>query len=117
MESCSASQYWARLFESHGFAVKLIVAQHVKAFLRNKRVKNDERDAEAIYTCGIQPDTKFVRIKTEEEQTVALLHTLRKAAVSERVEISNRIRGILSEFGIITAKGKGNFNNDIQELF
>ena len=60
---------------------------------------------------------KFVRIKTEEEQTIALLHTLRKAAVSERVEISNRIRGILAEFGIITAKGKGNFNNDIQELF
>lgn len=117
MESCSASQYWARLFESHGFTVKLIAAQHVKAFLRNKRVKNDERDAEAIYTCGIQPDTKFVRIKTEEEQTVALLHTLRKAAVSERVEISNRIRGILSEFGIITAKGRGNFNSDIQELF
>lgn len=58
-----------------------------------------------------------MRIKTEEEQTVALLHTLRKAAVSERVEISNRIRGILAEFGIITAKGKGNFNNDVQELF
>ena len=43
-----------------------MAAQHVKAFLRNKRIKNDERDAEAIYTCGIQPDTKFVRIKTEE---------------------------------------------------
>lgn len=47
MVSCSASQHWARLFESHGFTVKLIAAQHVKAFLRNKRVKNDERDAEA----------------------------------------------------------------------
>ena len=47
-------------------SVKLMAAQHVKAFLRNKRIKNDERDAEAIYTCGIQPDTKFVRIKTEE---------------------------------------------------
>lgn len=81
MESCSASQHWTRLFESFGFTVKLVVAQHVKAFLRNRRVKNDERDAEAIYTCGIQPDTKFVRIKTVEEQTVALLHTLRKAAV------------------------------------
>ena len=104
MESCSASQHWARLFEGHGFTVKLIAAQHVKAFLRNKRVKNDERDAEAIYTCGIQPDTKFVRIKTVEEQTVALLHTLRKAAVSQRVELSNRIRGILAEFGIVVAR-------------
>lgn len=44
MESCSACQYWARLFESHGVTVKLIAAQNVKAFLRNKRVKNDERD-------------------------------------------------------------------------
>jgi len=44
MESCSASLHWARLFEGHGFKVKLIAAQHVKAFLRNKRVKNDERD-------------------------------------------------------------------------
>ena len=30
MESCSASQHWARLFEGHGFTVKLIAAQHVK---------------------------------------------------------------------------------------
>ncbi|MBQ8024334.1 MAG: IS110 family transposase [Succinivibrio sp.] len=117
MESCSSSQYWARLFEQNGFTVKLIAAQHLKAFLRNKRVKNDERDAEAIYTCGIQPDTKFVRIKTEEEQTVALLHTLRKAYVAQRVEVANRIRGILSEFGIIVACGKASFNNNIQELF
>ncbi len=98
MESCSA-------------------AQHVKAFLRNRRVKNDERDAEAIYTCGIQPDTKFVRIKTVEEQTVALLHTLRKAAVSQRVELSNRIRGILAEFGIVVARGKGSFNSEIEAMF
>lgn len=117
MESCSASQHWARLFESFGFTVKLIAAQHVKAFLRNRRVKNDERDAEAIYKCGIQPDTKFVRIKTVEEQTVALLHTLRKAAVSQRVELSNRIRGILAEFGIVVARGRGSFNSEIEALF
>ena len=59
MESCGSSQYWARLFEKHGYVVRLIAAQHVKAFLKNKRVKNDMKDAEAIYKCGIQPDTKF----------------------------------------------------------
>lgn len=39
MESCSASQYWAREFEKLGFTVKLIAAQHVKAFLYNNKDK------------------------------------------------------------------------------
>ncbi len=117
MESCGSSQYWARLFEKHGYVVKLIAAQHVKAFLKNKRVKNDMKDAEAIYKCGIQPDTKYVKVKSEEEQTVALLHTFRQACIKTRIEISNRIRSILSEFGIIVAKGKSKVDTELKMLF
>lgn len=117
MESCGSSQYWARLFEKHGYVVRLIAAQHVKAFLKNKRVKNDMKDAEAIYKCGIQPDTKFVKVKTEDEQTVALLHTLRQACIKTRIEISNRIRSILNEFGIIVAQGKSKINTELKRMF
>lgn len=116
MESCSASQYWAREFEKLGFTVKLIAAQHVKAFLYNKKIKNDAKDAEAIFKCGMQPDTKFVRVKSVEEQTVALLHTLRKGEIKHRVQLCNRIRGVLAEFGIITDKGRNNFDKNMSEL-
>ena len=51
--------------------------------------------------------TKFVRVKKAEEWTIATLHTIRKAAVNQRIEICNRIRGTLSEFCIISAKGEG----------
>ena len=43
MESCYSANYWGRLFESHGFKVKLIPAQHVKPFVKGN--KNDKHEA------------------------------------------------------------------------
>jgi transposase len=38
MEACGTSHYWARQFQTLGFQVKLIPAQHVSHSLRTKRI-------------------------------------------------------------------------------
>lgn len=46
MEACAISPFWGRTFNAMGYSVKLIPAQHVKAFVRSQ--KNDANDALAI---------------------------------------------------------------------
>lgn len=46
MEACATSHFWGRTLSSMGYCVRLIPAQHVKAFVRSQ--KNDANDALAI---------------------------------------------------------------------
>lgn len=46
MEACASAHYWGRRFQAMGHEVRLIPAQHVKAFVRVN--KNDANDALAI---------------------------------------------------------------------
>lgn len=45
-EACSTSHFWGRTFSAMGYLVRLIPAQHVKAFVRSQ--KNDANDALAM---------------------------------------------------------------------
>jgi len=103
MESCYSANYWGRLFESHGFTVKLIPAQHVKPFVKGN--KNDKHDALAITEASMRPNIHFVPIKTIEQQDIQCLHRVRQRLISYRTGLSNQIRGLLSDYGIIFFKG------------
>lgn len=52
MEACSTSHYWGRTLSAMGFSVRLIPAQHVKAFAKSQ--KNDANDAQYPSTYGEQ---------------------------------------------------------------
>lgn len=108
MEACSASHHWGREFQKAGFTVKLIAPKHTKKFLKNSRMKNDANDAEAILTCTIQHNSRFMRVKTVEESSIDTLHTTRDACVRNRVEAGNRLRGCAAEYGIVVEKGAKN---------
>ncbi len=103
MESCYSANYWGRLFESHGFEVKLIPAQHVKPFVKGN--KNDKHDALAIAEASIRPHIHFVPLKTVEQQDIQCLHRVRQRLISYRTGLTNQIRGLLSDYGIIFSKG------------
>ena len=64
MEACSTSHFWGRTLNSMGYSVRLIPAQHVKAFVRSQ--KNDANDALAICETACRPGIHFVPIKTTE---------------------------------------------------
>lgn len=103
MEACGSSYYWARELQALGHTVKLIPAQHVKAFLRGN--KNDYNDALAISEAVVKPQMRFVAIKTMTQQDIQALHRLRALSVKNRTALSNQLRGLLAEYGIVMPKG------------
>lgn len=104
MEACSGSHYWAREFTKLGHDVRIMASKFVIPYRQNE--KNDANDAEAICEAASRPKTRFVSIKSEEQQAVLCLHRIRQGAIKDRTARINRLRGLLSEFGIIMPKGR-----------
>ena len=103
LEACGAAHHWARKLTALGHTVRLIPAQYVKAFV--KRNKNDAADAEAICEALLRPNMRFVPVKQPWQQDIQSLHRIRSAAVAERTALSNQLRGLLAEYGLIAPKG------------
>ena len=101
MEACSGAHYWGRYCQQHGLAPRLMAAQFVKAYRKNSAVKNDRQDAEAIATAARQGNMRFVSVKTEEQQARLSWHRVREGYKKDSLAVMNRIRGLLSEFGIV----------------
>lgn len=104
MEACSGSHHWAREFTKLGHEVRIMASKFVIPYRQNE--KNDANDAEAICEAAGRPKTRFVSIKSEEQQAVLCLHRIRQGAIKDRTARINRLRGLLSEFGIIMPKGR-----------
>ncbi|GAA6173362.1 IS110 family transposase [Colwellia sp. KU-HH00111] len=99
MEACSGAHYWAREFTKLGHEVRIMASKFVIPYRQNE--KNDANDAEAICEAATRPKTRFVSIKSEEQQAVLCLHRIRQGAIKDRTARINRLRGLLAEFGII----------------
>ena len=102
MEACSGAHYWARLFRRYGHTVKLMAPRFVTPYrLSGKRGKNDAADAAAICEAVTRPHMRFVPIKEEHQQIILTLHRTRQGFVEERTATYNRMRGLMSEFGLV----------------
>ena len=102
MEACSGAHHWARLFMAHGHTVRLMAPKFVAPYrLSGKRGKNDAADTAAICEAVQRPNMRFVPVKTEAQQAQLCVHRARQAFVEARTATLNRIRGLLSEFGIV----------------
>jgi transposase len=102
MEACSGAHHWARLFTAHGHTVKLMAPKFVAPYrLSGKRGKNDAADAAAICEAVTRPAMRFVPVKNIHQQGQLLVHRARQGFVAQRTATINRIRGLLSEFGIV----------------
>ena len=102
MEACSGAHYWAREFQKHGHTVRLMAPKLVTPYrMTGKRGKNDAADAAAICEAMQRPNMRFVPIKSEDQQARLMVHRARQGFVAERTACINRIRSLLSEFGIV----------------
>lgn len=102
MEACSGAHHWARLFRQHGHTVKLIAPKFVTPYrMSGRRGKNDAADAAAICEAVTRPSMRFVPVKEAHQQIVLTLHRTRQGFVEERTALYNRLRGLISEFGIV----------------
>jgi transposase len=66
-----------------------------------KSGKNDGNDADAICEAVTRPSMRFVPVKSLEQQALLAMHRVRQGFVVERTATINRLRGLLSEFGVV----------------
>ena len=106
MEACSGAHHWSRVFQSleQQHDVRIIAPKYVAPY--RKGGKNDSNDAEAICEAASRPNMRFVSVKSVDQQAVLCVHRTRQALVQTRTAFINQIRGLLSEFGIVMAKGR-----------
>jgi transposase len=103
MEACGSAHYWARELKTIGHEVLLMPPVYTKPYV--KRGKNDAVDAEAICEAVSRPGMRFVPVKSAEQQAILMLHKTRELLVKQQTMSVNALRGHLSEFGIVVAKG------------
>ena len=114
MEACSGAHHWARLFRQHGHTVKLMAPKFVTPYrMSGKRGKNDATDAAAICEAVRRPHMRFVPVKEEHQQIILSLHRTRQGFVEERTATYNRLRGLISEFGIVLAQKVANLRHGL----
>ena len=98
MEACGTSHFWARATRQQGHEPYLINPRTVKKYV-NPEAKNDFNDALGIFDAFTRPHMKFVAIKSQEQQSMTALHRARSRVISNRTQLLNQIRAILSEEG------------------
>ena len=102
VEACSGAHHWARQFMAHGHTVRLMAPKFVSPYrLSGKRGKNDAADAAAICEAVQRPNMRFVPMKSLEQQSQLSVHRTRQGFIEQRTATVNRIRGLLSEFGVV----------------
>ena len=73
--------------------------QYAKAY--RKWQKNDAADAATIREAATQPSTRFIPIKTDEQQTALTIHRTRNLQLRQRTMLINALCGDLAEFGLV----------------
>jgi transposase len=111
IEACAGAHYWARELIALGHDVKLIAAQHTRAFVTGN--KNDTNDAAAIAEARARSSTKYVPINTPAQQDLQMLHRARSALMSERIAMINRIRAFAGEYGRVFGQGVARFRDGL----
>jgi transposase len=105
MEACSGAHHFARRLRAMGLDARMIAPCFVTPYrMEGKGGKNDMTDAAAICEAASRPTMRFVPVKSCEQQGVMSLHRVREGFKEERTACINRIRGVLSEAGLVFAK-------------
>jgi len=115
-EACSSAHYWARFAREHGHDAKLMAAEQVTRFRRNRLAKNDRNDAEAVLAAVQHPEMQFVSVKSLEQQALLAWHRVRIGYTQDRTALINRVRGLLAEFGVWLARSASTLVRSLPEL-
>lgn len=117
MEACSGAHHWAREFQKLGHTVRIMAPKFVAPYrMSGKHGKNDAADAAAICEAVTRPNMRFVPIKTIDQQSQLFVHRAQQGYVSEQTALINRIRGLLSELGIVLPQSQKAFKRGVHQV-
>jgi transposase len=114
MEACGSAHHWARECARWGHEAKLIAPRFVKPYVKSN--KNDHNDAEGIYEAGTRPTMRFVAVKSVAQQDIQALHRVRERIKRARTALSNEMRGLLAEYGIVLPRGVSALRRGLPEI-
>ena len=102
-EACATSHYWARVSQRHGHEARIIPAKAVAPFRQGH--KTDSNDALAVAEAARRPNIKEAPMKTIDQQGLQAIQRSRDLLVQESTALSNHLRGLLMEFGVVIPQG------------
>jgi transposase len=114
MEACCGAHHLGRIFAAHGHDVRLMSPEYVRPYI--KAHKNDDRDAEGIAEAATRPTMRFVDLKSQDQLDTQTLHRSRERLVGERTALTNQLRAILLERGIVAPKGRRKLEKFLADL-
>jgi transposase len=114
MEACCGAHHLGRLLVAQGHQVRLMSPEYVRPYVKSQ--KNDNRDAEAIAEAATRPTMRFVAVKTEAQLDVQVLHRVRDRLIGQRTSLTNQMRSILLERGVVVAQGRRKLLDALQTL-
>lgn len=103
VEACGSAHHWGRVARAFGHEVILIPPKTVIAFRQGH--KTDTNDALAIAVAARQPKINTAALKSVEQQDLQACRRVYEHLCDQRTAVSNMIRGLLAEFGVVMPKG------------
>lgn len=114
MEACSSGHFWGRQLLALGHQVALIPPQFVKPLRIGN--KTDGNDADAIYEASLRPKCSPVPVKAIEQQDLVLTQLERDRLIKQRTALTNQMRGVLAERGLVFGKGLKALREGLREV-
>lgn len=113
-EACASAHYWSRQAVKHGHQVKILPALAVAPYRQGH--KTDKNDALAVAECAVRPNIKEAPLKSIEQQGMQSIQRSREFLIKERTALSNHIRGILMEFGVVIRRGFSALHENLPQI-
>lgn len=113
-EACASAHYWARQAVALGHAIKILPALAVAPYRQGH--KTNKNDALAVAECAVRPNIKEAPLKTIEQQGMQSIQRSREFLVQEWTALSNHMRGLLMEFGIVIRQGFSALHENIPRI-
>jgi transposase len=114
MEACCGAHFLGRTFVGQGHTVRLMSPEYVAPYV--KAQKTDDRDAEAIAEAATRPTMRLVTLKSEAQLDLQVLHRARQRLVAGRTRLTNQLRAVLLERGVILPKRRAPLIKRLDEL-
>lgn len=114
MEACGSAHYWVWFAEKQGHEVMLIPPHYVTPYRQGH--KTDANDALAIAHAALAPNVRLVPPKDPTRLEFQAMHRVRSGLIEERTRLSNQIRGLLYEFGVIIPRGFAALKKSIPDI-
>ena len=102
-EACATAHHWAQTAKRHGHVAQIIPAKAVAPFRQGH--KTDSNDALAVAEAALRPNINEAPMKTLEQQGLQAVQRSRDLLVQESTALSNHMRGLLMEFGVVIPQG------------